>query len=448
MVDDGLKDRLEGQFGKLPRQLNAPYSLAGPNEPIELVSGPMRLLTKGGVLEGRGSVHWRWVPRPRIVFQIRLNDVPDSDSWGNVKLELPSFNKPIPSHVLSTQIDSDGQNSVEGIISEAQSSADTTCRSVTFLLPNFSAFIGAKVRTGASAWSAARVNLTVDDWLITIDRVAKDIQGAASRGDHLITHVGEIRSSHGNNFTLDDISNLLDQLHWYFTFCRAARTGPILPVGLDASGNIRWRLWEHQIIYRSDAGSNWLIGDDVASVAGPFSGFHKRMSDVVWSQAVRHAIHWHSACSRQPIDPEGSLILLQAALETLAWTYLVSEQKILGTSGFSKLPAADIFRVLLSKLEIPFGLDARFPDLHKLARSESWIDGADSLVGIRNALVHTDQNKISLFGRASQAGHAIWNAYQLGMEYLELVLLRLFGFDGKYKRRPDFSAECVPWARD
>ena len=146
---------------------------------------------------------------------------------------------------------------------------------------------------------------------------------------------------------------------------------------------------------------------------------------------------------------EGSIVLTQAALEMVAWHLLIEDKKICSVSGFRNLPAEDKIRLLLNYCGIPFSIPQSLPDLIAEGLAFNW-DGPLAITQIRNALVHGQPKPLETeLNRDHSARHDTWC---LGLWYLELALLKLFGFEGKYfnrVKRESYSFACVdtvPWA--
>ena len=80
------------------------------------------------------------------------------------------------------------------------------------------------------------------------------------------------------------------------------------------------------------------------------------------------------------------------------------------------------------------------------AKAENWADGPEAFVAVRNQIVHPAKRQ------KVKGGRAFFEALQLGKWYLELILLKSFGFNGNYACRLNIprwagSVEPVPWAK-
>jgi hypothetical protein len=137
----------------------------------------------------------------------------------------------------------------------------------------------------------------------------------------------------------------------------------------------------------------------------------------------------------------------QSALELLAWITVVEERNVVSGEGFDKLPASDRLRVLLEVLGIPRTLPAGLTALQKASEEAPkggpgpWTDGPHALTDLRNVVVHPTKKR-----RTLGAVDLPWDdAARLSRWYVELVLLRLMGYDGMYLSRLTYSSEPVPW---
>jgi hypothetical protein len=147
---------------------------------------------------------------------------------------------------------------------------------------------------------------------------------------------------------------------------------------------------------------------------------------------------------------EGGIILVQAALELLGWTQLVEETKSLSGQGYEKLAAADKLRLLLSSCSIPLSIPATQTELVSAAKTYGWTDGPQATTEIRNALVHSNPTKRKKVLSVDPA--LTYEAYEVSLWFLELILLRFFDYRANYSCRVSAArwrveaVQVVPWA--
>jgi hypothetical protein len=114
----------------------------------------------------------------------------------------------------------------------------------------------------------------------------------------------------------------------------------------------------------------------------------------------------------------------------LSWTLLVEEKKIFSEKEFKdtrKNPAAEKLSRLLKELSVPPDIPPCFTDLINLSTSKNW-NSSQTVVKMRNEIVHANRKKFQeLFSVHSLASIEV---QQLGLLYLEQVLLHLFNYPG------------------
>lgn len=250
----------------------------------------------------------------------------------------------------------------------------------------------------------------------------------------------------GNTFSCSEAHDKLRDLCTFLSFCHGHWVSTALTYGFNEQGNVGMEEWGTRQVSRWSIGTNWLDGHHGKCMVELFPGFMKLMAaSEDWKAAIHHAVYWYVRADVNLIGPDGACVLLQAALERLAWHVLVRERRSLSEEGFSKLPAADQLRLLLSALSIPLALPPGLVELQRSAKELNWVDGPQAFVEIRNRIVHPPK-------RAQQPkGLPYYDAYRLAKWYLELAVLSACGYMGVYSNRTlehcwVGEVERVPWA--
>lgn len=117
---------------------------------------------------------------------------------------------------------------------------------------------------------------------------------------------------------------------------------------------------------------------------------------------------------------------------------LVEYKKCYSASAFDHdFNASDKIRELLKEMRIgtgmPLGTNDLTSCLRKIDENLKNIDGPQALTTIRNLVVHPKKAKRERLGELSKM--ALYQALDLGLYYLELILLRLLGYTGAYYNR-------------
>jgi hypothetical protein len=191
---------------------------------------------------------------------------------------------------------------------------------------------------------------------------------------------------------------------------------------------------------------------DIQSVSKVFQGLLAKLEHPLWCDPIKIAIHWFVESNLSAGGVEGAIVLTQTALELLSWVYLVEDSataEMSSTQFEKKLDAAGKIRQLLTRLQIPGTIPAEMTYLAKFAGDLGGADGPTAIVTLRNGVVHPKQSKRNLVLQTPPMARV--EAQQIGLWYLELVLLHLFNYDSIYYPRflndyPTNTKRRVPWS--
>ena len=132
----------------------------------------------------------------------------------------------------------------------------------------------------------------------------------------------------------------------------------------------------------------------------------------------------------------------------LASVILVEDKNIISSNSFEKLDARDKISLLLNQCSIPLEIPSDLKYLTKFAKEKNYT-ATQTITEFRNGLIHP---KLKNREKVSQIPYeVITEIYLLGKWYLELIILKLFGYEGKYINRTkkqiytDYEGDDVPW---
>lgn len=248
----------------------------------------------------------------------------------------------------------------------------------------------------------------------------------------------------GKAFSVEEAHKLLDVLHLFLSFARGGDCGVTLIAGDDENGRQAWEQWGTYSTYPWFHLSSWLDHrhDNHVALSEAFPGFLRIVGQMTYApdDPVRVALYWYLR-SNESSALQAGIILTQAALERLA-RQLSPMEKYKPSDN-----AAGRIRAVLKET----GIDPIIPQCCKELRAVvpigSLCDGPEILTKIRNDLVHAEM-------RTNVSLEAYLEARDLGQWYVELLLLRLFEYEGQYANRLAYKyegiwkPEVVPWTRD
>lgn len=141
---------------------------------------------------------------------------------------------------------------------------------------------------------------------------------------------------------------------------------------------------------------------------------------------------------------EGAIVLSQTNLELLFNWLIVEKNNAPSTSGYKTWNAAQKIRMLLSEINLPYGIEDQCKHLKAYVhQNQDWQhgDGPEVITRIRNALVHAQKKKRN---QLVMIDAVVRNeALQLSLWYVERILLHILGYRGKYYNRMSKLVEVI-----
>jgi hypothetical protein len=160
------------------------------------------------------------------------------------------------------------------------------------------------------------------------------------------------------------------------------------------------------------------------------------------------AIHWYIEANCNSGFVEGSITMVQNALELLYNWLIVEKYKIIKGEDSKNISASNKIRILLSKINIESSIPKQLDKL--INSSDKNSDGPELFTQIRNAIVHSQEEKRQKIYNLE--GGVKFQALTLGIWYVELILLFILNYSGEYYNRCSLNptqqgVEKVPWAK-
>ncbi|MCW5799764.1 MAG: hypothetical protein KIT40_14795 [Nitrospira sp.] len=432
------------------------YEMSAINEAVSLHAGELEIEQSGQVFAGTGTMSLRWLPTPGLRFSVSLRNDGPSLTLGQARLRY--CHSPVSFDAfISLMIP--GMDGI-GALVEASGwfsfafggQGSGLCRCI-FHVPNFIQYLGKPVTVSNRHFYRGQAVMECNEWRITLQRLQcadnKYHETLKSLGGYAFTHVGEMARKDGGTFRLNDLKDHLEKIRWWLSFCRGFWVAPLLPIGMGSDNTRRWWDWQDSKIDQTQTVMTWANPYSESFLEDTYTGFMERITRNEWKEPTELSIWWYLASNTRAGGMEGSIILTQSAFELLAWTLFVEEHKTLNAKSFKRLSGAEKIRRLLTAAGIPLPIPDCLHSLCNMAVKHTWHDGPQTLTQFRNGFTHPERKQRQVVVKAE--GLALFEAWSLGLWYLELLLLWLFDFKGLYVNRlrreiPRSDAvERVPW---
>lgn len=466
----------------LPVSLKPVYETHEPNQKILLYQGDLEIkqsINPQQPVQGHGNIYYVWLPFPSIQFEFWSKhfidyNCPDNDlifSNGNCRVKIS----------IDKTIDNDSNYKDNYILGTTQEAIirgkEQNLSYILFHVINFTNNLGIPTRyesdQGISNQSN-RINFNFnykeEKWKINLDKIKEKsfFEKFKNNGGFGITHVGKIEKDSKQCFKGEEVNNLLNVFQHFLCFSSGSYVPLTLQVGYDAGGNKVWEYWNASRGTSWQTVSSWFPVCESQESAKVFPGFLDWWE--TWDDSEKVALNWYLQANTTSLVEE-QIILVQVALELLAWVILVEREKTLSETGFDKLPASDKIRLLLSQVRIPKDIPPTLPleqdedtfarkffprkisldhlvQLVKQNKQNQWQDGPHALTEMRNGIIHPKKQKRTKIHQATL--NAKLEVAELGLWYLELVLLAIFNYQGIYRNRlartTDSFRNPVPWS--
>jgi hypothetical protein len=250
------------------------------------------------------------------------------------------------------------------------------------------------------------------------------------------------------DWNADDVEDLYRRLFLLLGFiaCREVGIGPVC--GFDVAGDLCWVEWANMRMRPGKTAARWCSRRAAASALPLLAkGLAGLAGDPQVEKVVDRGInHVFATNGEEVLDVRVPIAC--SGIELLAWAVL-QRHGHLGRKVLERMSAASMAERLLDWAGIPTTLPSELKalDARRNNRDPNWV-GPDILFNVRNNLVHPPPR---LTDAEWATPDELVEAYKLAAWYLELALLRLLGYEGKYwsRLREGHSAadlELVPWA--
>ena len=319
----------------------------------------------------------------------------------------------------------------------------TKMKSLVFHLFNFVNLSGtrsSKEENETSCHHPEHVDLICDEWDIELKSMSStgdNIKTLENEGGYRLTHIGGIKKADGTAFSGKDADDCLKDLEFFLSFAKGGWCNPVCAVGFDADEKPVWESWSSpREPWHSPL--SWFNPVDGSQLATLFPDFMNTLTNNDGlREALREAIYWYLNTNNSSSRKDAGIILTQAGIERLSYEYPVELEDV------KKPRASDKFRNLFNVLEIPPHIPDETPELQRLADEFGWKEDAPrALTEVRNSLVHPGK-------RHRKFKKAHFEAWNLGLWYLEMSILAVCGYSGTYhnrlKHRSAERIENVPW---
>jgi len=348
---------------------------------------------------------------------------------------------------------------IKGAISQQAILGDksVSVEKVKFSIPNLREFHGLPVkRITEKNISTSMDRLVFEDetYKIIIDKCTdfkKRKENLEEKGGYMLLYNGELTGKK-SPLNYADTRDLFHCLDTFLTLLNGRRTSALFIQGIFED-QVIWTDYTDYFVDSYKSVQTWPQRHSIANLNELWMRFRE-----VWNKNpedknfLKSLIHWYVEANGHAGFSEGSIILAQTALELVYNWWIVENKKMILGKDSENISASNKIRLLISQLNVPSSIPAAFAELQKFKDStDNVIDAPDSIVYIRNAIVHSQEEKRKKLSAIHYK--AKYEALQVYIWYIELSLLCILDYNGEYFNRCSKeiyaikAEQQVPWKK-
>lgn len=438
-----MKKKMGELYKDIPFGISSAIAMNEPNQKIVIYNGVFNLTIDKDSIDVEGEVWFDWFPH----IVTKFNGIVKTSTKGligffdndryDLKINGLSFGESyITNKAVANEMEISGQILGLSVIGDRT----IPISKIAFSIPNLRDFFGLPIeiinKKGSYYSGRDRIILENKDYVIFFDKnrdYKKSFESLSVKGGYFLLYMGEIKKKSGH-ISFEELNKLHHCFSTYLSFINGQRCSPLFLQGIHEDEII----WTDYTAYTSDLFKHvhsWPQRLSIEGLSELWNEFYE-----LWNNNANDkdflvsAIHWYIEANTNSGYLEGSIVMIQTALE-LIYNWLVIEKRklIYGKDGDS-ISASNKIRLLLSQFSANIKLPKSFGNMKFYLDSNKDIhDEIDLFVQIRNAIIHSQEEKRKKLSKIPDK--VKYEAQQLGLWYIEISLLKILKFKGKYRNR-------------
>lgn len=410
--------------------------MESPNQEILIYKGEFHF----GTHVFNGKIFVKWVPRHQLRFEIpNCSDLKSIFDKNEISITIGGQNKKVKFFIENKFY---GETiSINGSIHEKLFfiQSKKKVKYVDFSLVNFREYFGSLYQENSKRFRSGCISFDSTDHKIEIQNIldTESKNAIKNEGGYIISN--NCRIKFNKVTSTKRINFIFKRLEVFLSFLNGRRVAPLF---LKAYSNDEKLIWEDYSPYITDHHKyvqSWIpfrFDEEFCSLWNKFLNVTESESDF---EKMDFVIHWYLEALNNSGYTNGSIIFLQNSFETL-YSWLVLEKKeilAIGESDKEKNYASNKIRSLL----FHFNLSTEFPKEYRKTFKEFDLNKSEDFAYVfplvRNAYVHYSESKKKDLEKLKGK---TWSLLNTGIFYLEILILRILGYEGVIRSRIKGSA--------
>ncbi|MFK7948390.1 MAG: hypothetical protein AB8G11_12440 [Saprospiraceae bacterium] len=435
--------------------LDFSVEMSNPNKNILIHKGKFSLRNDVKSIIVDGEISFKWFPSTGVYFEgLTTKEAYVINNFGELGyfqlyIEELFFGRCFIS-TYNLNKSNDNQLLISGVFTDKPIFGDNSMdvQHVQFSIPNMKLFFGEFLKTEREL-SSNKFTFTFDNYIIVIDKTkqaTKNLKKLKKTGGYFNIYAGLLRKKEGT-ISLEETQDILYSFNTFISILNGRRISTLFLKGLLNDNQIWTDFTTYSVAPYKDV-ENWTYSHPEVNYTILFNNFYDLWKNEDDRNFLESLTSWYLEVNNGFHNIESSIAKGQITLELL-YNWLLIEK-----NGFEQQRfAVEKIRDLLTYLKVDFSVPSNFENLQKfIDDNRDIIDAPDSLVRVRNAIVHSQLSKRR---RISEIGTPIkLEILHLTLWYIELAIMSILEYDGMYINRcnpvgwVDDMKEFVPWNRN
>lgn len=433
---------LGSALNNIPFGIENDVLMSEPNETILIHKGSFVLLYNEVKIEVLGEIFYSWIPSIQIKFEgltstsiFKNIQIMDDHIYPKLFIDDHLIGEVIITNTEKSSNESDTE--IIGIFKEnvILGEEESEINELGFAMPNLKSFWGdtfqLKTKKGITTISG-RISFTSENFSITLDKREdyKALQKKLhSSGGYVLLYNGKIEFK--KPIPYKQAEEICLALNSFFSFLNGRRVGTLFLKG-KLNDEIVLQDYTRHINESYQSTHSWALTDLKSEQIEKIW----RKFWYLWTQKdakdfLIFSIKWYCEGNSPELSSDTRLIMAQSTLELIYNWWLVELNGLIKGRDSHNLSASNKIRLILSSCAVTKEIPKELKDLTIVMKGQVINDGPESIVYVRNALVHAhvkNREKIQKIGPFAR-----FQALKLAVMYIDLALLKILDYDDRYK---------------
>lgn len=280
-----------------------------------------------------------------------------------------------------------------------------------------------------------RLILIDDDSKIIIDKYPDYIflkQKLTESNGFQLLYTGRLELKNRKKISYEQIQEKLEALSIFLTFVNGSTISPLFRYGFIGNSVA----WKSSTPYINDSYSyvySWVTNQENNGLPNLWKNFNMLWQNQNDQECIKIIINWYTIANQNKALIEGSIVLIQNALELLFHWLIAEKYNYMTSTDADNISATSKIGFLLSHYNISPEIPEEFRGLTKYSKQNNITNGPEAFTRIRNCIVHPSRKKRKTLKELENNSKV--ESLHLGLWYVELILLKHLNFKGEYLNR-------------